>query len=258
MLFAPESPRWLASRSRRSEAEGEGKRLWGPQAAEELGEGAEQAADASSCEMEPLTGPPLPEAAAAAGADGTAAAQAASQGELEQQSSSGSGGHSRAAGAAAGCYVCFAKPPCKQRLSPHALPICPRHPTLPTVTSTGCIPHTRAEKVVPSGAKAAEASWGEALASKSVRIGCILFLLQQFSGINAIVYFSSSVFQVRLPCTLPLLAHTLTSLFFVQEVASLKSRTLLLHCRLADLVALLTAGCRHQVRRAGQRCRGRL
>lgn len=40
-----------------------------------------------------------------------------------------------------------------------------------------------------------DASWGEALASRTVRIGCALFLLQQFSGINAIVYFSSSVFQ---------------------------------------------------------------
>lgn len=44
--------------------------------------------------------------------------------------------------------------------------------------------------------KGPDAGWAEALASPTVRIGCILFLLQQFSGINAIVYFSSSVFQV--------------------------------------------------------------
>lgn len=37
-------------------------------------------------------------------------------------------------------------------------------------------------------------SWSEALKSKGARIGVIMFLLQQFSGINAIVYFSSSVF----------------------------------------------------------------
>lgn len=35
---------------------------------------------------------------------------------------------------------------------------------------------------------------GELLSNKGVKIGCIIFLLQQFSGINAIVYFSSSVF----------------------------------------------------------------
>lgn len=42
---------------------------------------------------------------------------------------------------------------------------------------------------------------GELLGSRSVRIGMCLFLLQQASGINAIVYFSSSVFaQARRPC----------------------------------------------------------
>ena len=44
---------------------------------------------------------------------------------------------------------------------------------------------------------------GELLGSRSVRIGMCLFLLQQASGINAIVYFSSSVFaQARRPCLL--------------------------------------------------------
>lgn len=41
----------------------------------------------------------------------------------------------------------------------------------------------------------AEPSWGEVFASPGARIGVIMFLLQQFSGINAIVYFSSSVFS---------------------------------------------------------------
>ncbi|GAB4818024.1 hypothetical protein N2152v2_005070 [Parachlorella kessleri] len=41
----------------------------------------------------------------------------------------------------------------------------------------------------------ADASWGEALGSRTALVGCALFLLQQFSGINAIVYFSSSVFE---------------------------------------------------------------
>ena len=39
-----------------------------------------------------------------------------------------------------------------------------------------------------------QAGLGELLGSRSVRIGMSLFLLQQASGINAIVYFSSSVF----------------------------------------------------------------
>ena len=35
---------------------------------------------------------------------------------------------------------------------------------------------------------------GEALKSKGVLLGCAMFVLQQLSGINAIVYYSSSVF----------------------------------------------------------------
>lgn len=38
------------------------------------------------------------------------------------------------------------------------------------------------------------AGWREVLAAPTAKIGVILFLLQQFAGINAIVYFSSAVF----------------------------------------------------------------
>lgn len=38
----------------------------------------------------------------------------------------------------------------------------------------------------------AEPSWGEVLRSRAARTGVALFLFQQFSGINAIVYFSSA------------------------------------------------------------------
>lgn len=34
----------------------------------------------------------------------------------------------------------------------------------------------------------------ELLSNKGVFIGCMIFLLQQFSGVNSVVYFSSSVF----------------------------------------------------------------
>jgi hypothetical protein len=44
----------------------------------------------------------------------------------------------------------------------------------------------------PGQGKAVSA--GELLRNKGALIGCALFSFQQFSGINAIVYFSSSVF----------------------------------------------------------------
>ena len=50
--------------------------------------------------------------------------------------------------------------------------------------------------VVPNAGEGGEnMSWGEAFSSKGARIGMVLFLIQQFSGINAIVYFSSAVFK---------------------------------------------------------------
>jgi len=39
---------------------------------------------------------------------------------------------------------------------------------------------------------ASEPSWGEVLSSRAAIVGMLLFVFQQFSGINAIVYFSSS------------------------------------------------------------------
>lgn len=55
------------------------------------------------------------------------------------------------------------------------------------------------------GGKAVAApTLGQLVTNKAVLIGCFLFVLQQFSGINAIVYFSSSVFaQVLLPAISP-------------------------------------------------------
>ena len=48
------------------------------------------------------------------------------------------------------------------------------------------------------GAGKADASLGKLLTTKSVILGGMIFAFQQFAGINAIIYFSSSVFaQVR-------------------------------------------------------------
>jgi sugar porter (SP) family MFS transporter len=46
----------------------------------------------------------------------------------------------------------------------------------------------------PLEARESSPSWSETIKSKGARIGVVMFLLQQLSGINAIVYFSSSVF----------------------------------------------------------------
>lgn len=48
----------------------------------------------------------------------------------------------------------------------------------------------------------AAVSMKELLANRGVFIGCMIFLLQQFSGVNSVVYFSSSVFAKA--STLPL------------------------------------------------------
>lgn len=80
------------------------------------------------------------------------------------------------------------------------------HHTRPPLPSRRSIfvprPLTRARRRTGSPTakpKEAEAvSWGEMLSGtkgKLVGIGCMLFVIQQFSGINAIVYFSSSVFR---------------------------------------------------------------
>ena len=49
---------------------------------------------------------------------------------------------------------------------------------------------------VEGGASSTQApvSMKELLANRGVFIGCMIFLLQQFSGVNSVVYFSSSVF----------------------------------------------------------------
>lgn len=60
----------------------------------------------------------------------------------------------------------------------------------PAQSSIGCM----LTDVEGGGSAAEPVSMGELLGNKGVLIGCAIFLLQQFSGINAIVYFSSSVF----------------------------------------------------------------
>lgn len=57
---------------------------------------------------------------------------------------------------------------------------------------TSQLGHTGVSEMLQS--RESSPSWAEAFQSKGAKIGVIMFLLQQFSGINAIVYFSSSVF----------------------------------------------------------------
>ena len=64
---------------------------------------------------------------------------------------------------------------------------------------------------VEGGAATAPApvSMKELLSNRGVFIGCMIFLLQQFSGVNSVVYFSSSVFaKVQ---SLPVFPYTPTS-----------------------------------------------
>ena len=84
---------------------------------------------------------------------------------------------------------------------------------------------------VEGGAATAPApvSMKELLSNKGVFIGCMIFLLQQFSGVNSVVYFSSSVFaKVQ---SLPVLAcPSLHSQFLVDilyEIGSIRPSSIL-------------------------------
>ena len=58
----------------------------------------------------------------------------------------------------------------------------------------------------------------ELLSNKGVFIGCMIFLLQQFSGVNSVVYFSSSVFaKVQ---SLPVLACPSLHSHFLVDIPS--------------------------------------
>lgn len=86
------------------------------------------------------------------------------------------------------------------------LSVCPESPTWLALTGQRTLAETTAVKLwgpdgvsqlgsdKSDGGARSEPSWGEVLSSRGAQIGVILFILQQFSGINAIVYFSSSVF----------------------------------------------------------------
>lgn len=86
------------------------------------------------------------------------------------------------------------------------LTVCPESPTWLALTGQRAAAESTAAKLWgPDGADQlgsdksdggakAEPGWREVLSSRGAQIGVIMFLLQQFSGINAIVYFSSSVF----------------------------------------------------------------
>jgi hypothetical protein len=67
-----------------------------------------------------------------------------------------------------------------------------------------------ASQLAPVGTSGAgkEGGWGDCFAApyrKPVLIGCMLFVFQQFSGINALIYFSSSVFK-QVSCGAPALS----------------------------------------------------
>jgi hypothetical protein len=72
----------------------------------------------------------------------------------------------------------------------------PSPPFLPLLPPS----HPAAPPAPPAAgdAKSSEASWSDLFKPglrKGVLIGCMLFVFQQFSGINALIYFSSSVFK---------------------------------------------------------------
>lgn len=51
------------------------------------------------------------------------------------------------------------------------------------------------EEAIASGFEGSEPTWSEVLASPGARVGASLFLFQQFSGINAVIYFSTRIFS---------------------------------------------------------------
>ena len=67
----------------------------------------------------------------------------------------------------------------------------------PPASDTACLSRPPIDRTAAKGGEGGgggggEPSWGEVLGSRAARIGVALFVFQQFSGINAIVYFSSS------------------------------------------------------------------
>eukprot|EP00201_Polytomella_parva_P016169 CAMPEP_0175050930 /NCGR_PEP_ID=MMETSP0052_2-20121109/7518_1 /TAXON_ID=51329 ORGANISM="Polytomella parva, Strain SAG 63-3" /NCGR_SAMPLE_ID=MMETSP0052_2 /ASSEMBLY_ACC=CAM_ASM_000194 /LENGTH=628 /DNA_ID=CAMNT_0016315159 /DNA_START=128 /DNA_END=2014 /DNA_ORIENTATION=- len=171
MLLAPESPRWLISRGRYEQADKAARRLWG------LAGAAELVGSSRAIEM-------------VSKGDGGSSTSINSSKSNNSSSSFSSSGKGLASDGFIGKEILDRDGSFNMEHGAGG-DNSTSAPLSSSVSSSSTAFHrTEGGLLPPSTAQMASDA-----ATKPLIMGCLLFLFQQFAGINALVYFSSSVFQ---------------------------------------------------------------